>query len=280
MLTFSILAMKSRVLPPCSQSLKQFQMFLVLEQTPLAVVPDTASLLQQIQDGLNSTTPGDQAAVFTNQFLALIRSDPWAAAKFAESAEAGNWHTELMRVLAQNWAKLNFPDAEKWVSQITNSDEQDTMLSGICFQEAQTDPKLAIQAIEQQGLNDDHREVMLENLAHQWAAQDLAQAVNWAGNYPPGETRDNLFMQIASAESVTSPTEAANMVASQISPGPIQDEAAISVLQQWGFQNLADATAWADQFPPGDISDRARKELARIADQATKGTPEELSLQQ
>src|SRR5450631_622082 len=30
MLHFSILAMKSRVLPPCSQSLKQFQMFLVM----------------------------------------------------------------------------------------------------------------------------------------------------------------------------------------------------------------------------------------------------------
>jgi hypothetical protein len=236
-----------------------------LEQTTLAVVPDTASLLQQIRDGLNSDNPGDQAAVFTNQFLALIRSDPWAAARFAESAEAGSWHMELMRVLAQNWAQLNLPDAAKWVSQISNPNERDTMLSCVCFQVAQTDPKLAIQTLEQQGLDGDRRQIMLGNLAQQWAAQDLPQAVNWASNYPPGKNRDNLFMHIALAKSQTAPVEAANMVAKQISPGPIQEEAVISVLQQWAAQDIDAAAGWVSQFPSGEVYDRSINVLKSIA---------------
>jgi hypothetical protein len=253
----------------------------VLEQTTLAAVPDTASLLQQIQDGLNSDNPGDQAAVFTNQLLALIRSDPWAVAAFAESTEAESWHTELMRVLAQNWAESNLPDAEKWVSQIANSDERDTMLGCICFQVAQADPSLAIQTLEQQGLNDDRREIMLGNLAQQWAAQDLPEAVSWAGNYPPGENRDNLFMRIAFAESQTSPVEAARMVVEQIPPGSTQQEAVMSVLHQWGLQNLTGATAWADLFPAGEFYNRARNELAGIAAyQANQSTDMPGGLQQ
>jgi hypothetical protein len=237
----------------------------VPEQTTLIVVPDTATLLQQIQDGLNSDNPGDQAAVFTNQFLALIRSDPWAAAKFAESAEAGSWHTDLKRVLAQNWAELNLPDAAKWVSQISNPDERDTMLSCVCFQVAQTDTKLAIQTLEQQGLDGDRREIMLGNLAQQWASQDSPAAVAWANNYPLGDQRDKLFMHIALAESQTAPVEAANMVSQQISPGPIQEEAAISVLQQWAAQDMDAATTWVNQFPPSEVYDRSITVLNGIA---------------
>ncbi|MDB6018244.1 MAG: hypothetical protein JWR19_2733 [Pedosphaera sp.] len=229
----------------------------VREQTTLAIASDTARLLEQIQDGLNSDNPGDQAAVFTNQLLALIRSDPWAAARFAESTEAGSWHTELMRVLAQNWAQLDLPDAEKWVSQISNSDERDTMLGCICFQVAQTDPRLAIQVLEQQGLNGDRREIMLGNLTQQWAVQDLQAAVAWANNYPLNDMRDKLFMHIALAETPSAPVEAANMVAQQISPGPIQEEAAISVLQQWATQDMGAAANWVGQFPPGEVYDRS-----------------------
>jgi hypothetical protein len=255
----------------------------IVEQTTLAAVPNTSSLLQQIQNGLNSDNPGDQAAVFTNQLLVLIHSDPWAVAEFAESAEAGSWHTELMRVLAQNWAASNLPEAEKWVSQIANPDERDTMLSCVCFQVAQADPGRAIKTLEQQGLDSERREIMLGNLAQQWASQDLSAAVAWANNYPPNDLRDKLFMNIASAQARSAPVEAANIAVEKISPGPAQQEAVMAILNQWAAQNPAEAAAWAQLFPSNEFSDRARKELARIAyqaEQSSSGTPAELHLQQ
>jgi hypothetical protein len=252
----------------------------VLKHTTLAVVSDTARLLEQMRDGLNSDSPGDQAAVFTNQLLALIRTDPWVGAEFAKSIEVGSWRTEIMRVLAQNWAQLNLPDAEKWVSQISNSDERDTMLGCICFQVAQTDPKLAVQVLERQGLNGDRREIILGNLVRQWASQDLSAAVAWANNYPVNDRSDKLFRQIAYAVSEKSPREAAQMVVELIPPGPIQQEAAMSILQQWGSRNLRDAMAWADLFPSGELADRAGRELASMAAYqaklSTTGIPEGL----
>ena len=180
-----------------------------------------------------------------------------------------------MRVVAQKWAAANPEAAAKWVARLADSNERDTMLSCVCFQVAEADPRQAIQILEQQGPGNDRREMMLGNLAQQWAAQDLQAATTWASSYPAGENRDNLFLHIALAQSQTDPAEAAQMVAEQISPGPIQEEAAMSVLQKWAMQDMAGATAWAAQFPAGECYDRARTELAGIAtaNQSTANTP-------
>jgi len=120
---------------------------------------------------------------------------------------------------------------------------------------------------------------MLGNLAQQWAERDLPSAISWAGNYPPGENRDNLFARIAFAESQTSPANAAQMVVEQISPGSTQQEAAMSILHQWALQDMTRALAWAEQFPAGELYDRAIIELAGIAVyQANQGKP--VALQQ
>ncbi len=228
------------------------------------VIPDTASLLQQIQNALCSDQPGDQAMIFTNQLLALIQADPWAAARFAESPGAGDWRTELMRTVAQNWAKSDPDSAVQWVARLADSDERDTILSCVCFQVADANPHQAIEILEQQDQNN-RRDMMLGNLAQQWAAQDLEATIAWANNYPPGENRDNLFRHIALAESQAKPAAAADLVAGQISPGPIQDEAAISVLQRWAGQDFTAAAGWVDLFPPGGIYDRAKDTLTGIA---------------
>lgn len=71
--------------------------------------------------------------------------------------------------------------------------------------------------------------------------------------------------RLAYVQSQNEPAAAANLVLEQIPPGPIQEEAAITVLHQWGGRDLASATAWADQFPPGTLRDRAEAELRGLA---------------
>ncbi len=231
--------------------------------TPVSV--DTATLLRQIKEALNSGNPGDQALIFTNQLLALIKADPRAAARFAESPDAGEWRTELMRVTAQNWAAADPTAAANWVAQLGDSNERDTMLSCVCFQAAKTGVVAAIQILEQQGLND-RREVMLGNLAQTWAATDLPDALAWAGHYPADKTRDNLFLHIALAENEVDPKAAAQIVADQIAPGETQNQAAFSVLDNWAWQDPASASAWVAQFPDGEFKDRALQQISRITE--------------
>jgi len=226
--------------------------------------PDAMTLIRQIKDALNSGNPGDQEMIFTNQLSALINADPWAAAQFAESLPAGLSRTDVMRVIVQNWSESNPGDSAKWVSQLADSNERNTVLSCLCFQVARADPKSAIQILEQQGIDDDRRKGMLGNLAQQWASQDLPAALAWAGNYG-GEDKDNLVAQIALAECKTDPAGAATLIARQISPGAVQDETALSIVNQWAQTDVAAVTSWVDEFPAGELHDQAIAQIDRIA---------------
>ena len=77
----------------------------------------------------------------------------------------------------------------------------------------------------------------------------------------PGDERDRLLGRVALVQSKTDPPTAAKLVFEQITPGEVQNEAALSVLQQWGSREPAGAIAWAQTF--GDtLRDRAMNEAA------------------
>jgi hypothetical protein len=65
-------------------------------------------------------------------------------------------------------------------------------------------------------------------------------------------------------ESKTDPKDAANLVAEQIPPGRIQDEAAISVIYQWALKDPEAAMNWAQSFPVGTLHDRAVNEVQNV----------------
>jgi len=241
------------------------------------LVSDSAALEQQILDALNSGDPGDQAMIFTNQFLALIALDPQAAARLAESSEPGDWRTELMRTVAGNWAKSDLPETARWIATLENSDERDTMLGVACF--SAPDPAQTVQILQAQGLND-RRQIMLGNLVQQWASQDLQAAVTWVDNYPPGDVRDHLFEHIATAQSQNAPSQAAETVASTIPPGPIQNEAAFLVLDQWAQKDWNGAAAWASLFPAGGIYDQGQTTLNGVSRREQTAGTSELTIQQ
>ena len=50
----------------------------------------------------------------------------------------------------------------------------------------------------------------------------------------------------------------------QMEPGPMQNEAMLSVLHQWAKSDLAAASDWAGNLPTGVLRDRAMNELAGL----------------
>jgi hypothetical protein len=153
----------------------------------------------------------------------------------------------------------------KWIAQLSNPNERDTVLSCACFQIADLNPSLAIQTLIEQGVGSERREVMLGNLAQQWAAQDVSAAAAWARSCQPGRVRDALFLHIAIAQSKVDPEDAAVIVSQQIAPGSSQEEAALAVMEAWAKQDGEGALAWANRFPPGALRDRALREVPQIS---------------
>jgi hypothetical protein len=215
---------------------------------------------------LSSGNPFDQNKVYHELVPTLVKIDPCAAAAFARSAEVSPWRENMMMVVAQNWANLDPDEAQDWASHLSNPadnpHERDNMVSYVAFAVASTDVKRAVQVLEEVPINGTRREILIENLAQQWAESDLQPLAKWIATLPPGEERDGYFARIANAQARTDPSSASTIVSRNISPGPIQEEAALNVLRQWAWNDRSAAADWVNQFPEGEMRDRAARELA------------------
>jgi len=142
----------------------------------------------------------------------------------------------------------------------------------VCPQVAETNAAVAVALAERGGSSCSN---LLDNMVLQWAEQDGAAASTWAMSRPAGEERDRLFGRIVFAESKTKPEEAARLIVEQMSPGAAQMEAAISVMHQWALRDAPAALAWAQQFPEGELRNRAVGEVQNIMSMnaAAEGKP-------
>ena len=106
---------------------------------------------------------------------------------------------------------------------------------------------------------------LLENLVHQWADQNEPAALAYAMRKPPGEERDRLLGRVAFTRSKENPADAAKLVAEWISPGEVQNEAAVSVLHEWALRDPRAALAWAQLFSENSLRDRALTEVGNVS---------------
>ena len=82
---------------------------------------------------------------------------------------------------------------------------------------------------------------VVENLIAQWSARDADAALAWIAHQPPGDERDALTKRVAFALSSSQPVEAARLIEESMWSGPLQAEAAASLVQQWSQQDAAAA---------------------------------------
>ena len=223
------------------------------------------ALKENILTLLSSGNPADINKVYNVLVPALVKMDPKAAAGFSQSAEAAKWRSDLMMVVVQSWAKLNTDEAQEWASNLTNPPdnptERYTMVSYVSFAVADTDPARAVQVLAQCPINKDRFEIMVENLAQQWAdGNNLQPLVDLIGKMPPSSDRDGYFARIANAMARTDAEQASEIVSDDISPGLAQVDAAIAIVHQLAWNDKSLAREWVDSFPAGEVHDRALKE--------------------
>jgi hypothetical protein len=167
----------------------------------------------------------------------------------------------------RKWARSYPADAAAWLASAPDTEQRVAVAEIACSELAQTNVVAAVKLAENclgEGTNDS-AQYLLDNMAQQWASQDMQAASAWALAKPAGEQRDRLLQRIAMAESADNPAEAGRLISEQMSPGPTQNEAAISVIYQWAQKDAAAAMAWAESFPAGDLRDRAIKEVKNVS---------------
>jgi hypothetical protein len=217
-------------------------------------------LVDQICDALEARDAAWQDVVFSGLLPALVRADPRVAACLAENWDAGQVREGLLCEVGREWAATDPDGALTWAETLGNAGERNDVLGELCAQISQADPAEAVALAARLGIGQGNG--TLEGAAQLWAGKDFASALDWALRQPQGDERDRLLSRVAYAEAQTSPASAASIVAESISPGPIQDEAVIAVVHQWGLRDSAAALGWVSGFPQRALRDRALGELA------------------
>jgi hypothetical protein len=237
------------------------------EEGPSASVPAVAESIEQleaqIQQALQSTNMAGCDHALGDLLPALVHRDAPEAGRFVKTLASEAMRDEALSCVARAWAAQDPEGALSWVSQLPLSEQRTRMLNRCFFEIALTNPAQAVAAAQRFSPEEDLTYV-LENLAQQWAANDLARSLSWAQSQPSGALRDRLLARIAFVQSQSNPADAARLVAEQIPAGPDQVEAAISVVHQWGQRDMASAMSWVRSFPAGPVQDRANAELAGI----------------
>lgn len=163
----------------------------------------------------------------------------------------------------RDWARRNPERALDWMQSAEAGEARDTVVEIVCARVAESNPAEAVALAERYAGGCSN---LLENLIHQWADQNEPAARAYAMNHPPGDERDRMLSRVAFTRSKEDAAEAAKLVAEWISPGDAQNEAAISVLQQWALRDPNGALSWAQLFPES-LRDRALKEVEVMAPQ-------------
>jgi hypothetical protein len=231
-----------------------------------------SALLVQIQAALASANFDDREIVFTNLLAELVRTDPLAAAQFAETNSISFSHDQVLERVAQLWAATDSAAALHWATALSNPAEREAILTEVCLQVAENDPAEAVR-LRSQWVRDGEPNGGLEAVTERWAEKDFPAALDWALSRAASEQRDLLIASLAYVQSQTSPVEAATLVVEKIPAGKAQTDAAIAVLHQWASRDLPAAGQWATRFPEGELRSRAFSELGTIARRQSAGQP-------
>jgi hypothetical protein len=86
-------------------------------------------------------------------------------------------------------------------------------------------------------------------------AHDFAGAFQHVEQLPESAGRNEALVPLLSELSQRQPSEAANYVASRLSQGSFQNEAAFNVVTNWLNQDPAAAVTWVQKFPEGSLKD-------------------------
>jgi hypothetical protein len=161
----------------------------------------------------------------------------------------------------RKWARQNPEEALAWLPSANAGETRDIVAEIVCARMAESNPSEAVSLAESYSGACSN---LLENLVHQWAERDELAATAYAMQRPSGEERDRLLSRVAFTRSKENPLDAAKLVAEWISPGDVQNEAAMSVLHQWALRDPKAALAWAQLFREESLRDRALNELWNI----------------
>lgn len=219
---------------------------------------ESTDLASRLASRLGSGDPSDKERALRIELPDLIARDITVAASTAEALPPWASREEVLFLVARAWAAADPSAAAAWASRLPDATERAAVFHHVCIAVAAADPAHALELGGQDP-------VLRGHLLQLLTAKDPDSAIRWAGQQTDASIREAAFADIALRHAEAAPEAAARLVAEQLPPGPLQDEAALAVLHQWILRDPAGARAWVEIFPAGSLLETAEAELAAAA---------------
>lgn len=244
------------------------------------VVPSDESSISAKAAFLEELPEGDQQRDLARELLTkLFENDPASATELVAALHEP-LRTQIAAALASMWVEKDPGNAVQWATNLAPSSARTHALLSLCGDWAAVDPQNAANfvmnspaaefpiggsltstgAFPSNALAIDVRSQMLFIIGSRWAVQNSGEAIKSLSQSIGGSDRDSLIAGIASTLADSSPSDAATLVAS-VTPGSQQNDAALTVLLEWGRSDPEAAANWLKLFPSGEFRDKAIQSL-------------------
>lgn len=241
------------------ERMRQLQDF--VESLDAADVPAAVKELQELQTS-NPTDTGRDLRLRLLQKWA--ESDVHSAGDWAKHMPAGGDRQEAMATLAGQWAKQDFDEATAWANGLSDVTEKQGALEGVADAAVYRNPTEALRlarTLEASSARDD----IIIRAVGIWALKTPEAALLWTKNIPDERLREQAMTSVAINWAITNPIAAANLAATSLQPGTLQDAAIIAVVQRWSRTDEPGAKAWVTGFPEGKLRQTAMATLRQIS---------------
>lgn len=170
---------------------------------------------------------------------------------------------EACERVATLWARQNLQDATAWTRNLADGKDRQRAVAGIAA-EAVADHPAEVLTLASETPLPPERHDLIQQAASGWAATAPVQAVNWAKQIQDSAMREEVLASIAATWADSNPDEAARLAIDSLSPGPVQENVVMGIMQRMAGKDMAGTRLWVAQFPEGELRARAEKELQRI----------------
>jgi hypothetical protein len=204
-------------------------------------------------DLFNKVPPDQRPNVMWTIFPAWARSAPDVAAMKASQMPDGDERNNALLCVASQWASADPEAAIAWILSLPDgSVRDDTLMKAVC-----QNPVGAADMILDFPPGELQRRA-INQIAIQWAQENLEAALAWAAQLAPGNARQEALASVATEWGTRDAAAAAAAAyAAQLPAGDAQERALRNVMTHWAADDSTDAAAWLDEIPAGAARDVA-----------------------
>lgn len=189
--------------------------------------------------------------------------DPRAAALWVNINLVGWARERAIKAIATAWAEKDVASALTWVYEIPDEAARHSALVNIAYEAGRSEPIKGLE-IAVSLPSSEARDALIEHTASEWAGTAPRLAADWASQIPDEALRARVLSEIATSWGASDPVAAVEMALKELKAGKPQEDAIVSIVQQWTQTKPEDAAAWVTQFPEGELRHTALEELVKL----------------